>query len=132
MAASQTTGVVTPVVGDNLGSIAEVIGGEQYEFAPFEEQPEKGCGWAIKTTIAQNGSVVRKGRLTLTTGRTLPVRLWDRGNPIPANSSVEMLEFGTAKQGGEVVSDIVDTAHGMIRVPRVYARLKPATPAKAE
>lgn len=116
----------TQVVAEDFDSIVNAVGAEGYTFVPFATQPVI-TGWEIKESIAGNGDVIRRGRARDSRGRAISVRLWDRENPIPENCPVGSLEFGTARQGGEVVHDIVETAdRGAIRVPRVYARMRTA------
>lgn len=98
-------------------------GGQTYEFVPFTDQP-KGAEFTLRKTIMNTGEVLRRGRLTMN-GRTVSVRLWDRESPIPDGVSIAALEFGKALKGGEVVCDNVQTTRGLLRVPRIYARMKP-------
>lgn len=116
----------TQVVAEDFESIANAIGSEGYEFVPFKSQPVI-TSWEIRESIASNGDIIRRGRARDSRGRTVSVRLWDREKPIPEACPVGNLEFGTARQGGEAVCDIVETTdRGAVKVPRVYARMKPA------
>lgn len=121
----------TTCVAEDFEDIIGVLGTEGYVFVPFGAQPAI-AGWEIRETLSNDGNVIRRGRARDARGRVISVRLWDRDNPIPADSSADALEFGTARQGAEVVSDIVETINGPLRVPRVYARLKTKSATKAK
>lgn len=115
MAAS--TGNVTDIAND-----FETIFNTISEFVPFAKQPANG-EFSVKRTVASDGSVVRRGRLVVD-NKTLSVRLWDKEVPIKDDVDFSKLEFGTARQGDEVVSDLIETPNGTMKVPRMYVRMK--------
>lgn len=119
MAAS--TGNVTDIAND-FETIFNTISAGCYEFVPFAKQPANG-EFSIKRTIADDGSVIKRGRLVVS-NKTLSARLWDRDVPIPDDVDFSELEFGTARQGDEVVSDLIETPNGTMKVPRMYVRMK--------
>lgn len=113
----------TTCVAEDFEDICNVLGTEGYTFVPFSSQPVI-TGWEIRESLTNDGEVIRRGRARDTKGRAISVRLWDRALPIPEACPVDRLEFGTARQGNEVIYDIVETERGAVKVPRVYARLK--------
>lgn len=116
----------TQVVAENFEDICNVLGSEGYTFVPFSSQPAI-TGWEVRESLVNDGEIIRRGRARDSRGRAISVRLWDRERPIPEACPVDRLEFGTARQGGEVVYDIVETAdRGAVKVPRVYVQMKPA------